>query len=81
MKAAGMIIIMGILCYWVACTNGKPAYLTINMEHVVEGEKLLLEDKMYHTSSGHGYQVFRLKYYLSDFVLEKSDGSTFKIVP
>ncbi len=55
--------------------NNNTTFLYI--EHVVKGDKLEFEAQKYHTAVGHKYSIFTLKYYISNFVLEGTDGSTY----
>ena len=67
------------LLWFNGCKSEQSRTLYINIDHVVQGEKLVFEDKVYSTAAGHDFKVFRLKYYLSDFVLEKEDGTKITI--
>ena len=57
------------------CKNNESGSLFLNIEHVVQSEKLEFEQKKYQTSAGHGYRVLRFKYYISKFALKSSNGA------
>lgn len=60
-----------------SCTKNELASIYLNIEHVVNGEELEIEERKYQTAAGHGYEVMRLKYYLSEISLDNEDGSSF----
>lgn len=62
-----------------ACNVKESGEFYINMYHVVQKENLQPEDKIYHAASGHGYKVYRLKYYLSQIILEDDKGESLSI--
>ncbi len=53
-------------------------FIKITLDHNVAGNKLELNEKWYSCAAGHKFNVIRLKYYLSNFALHKTDGSVFK---
>jgi len=62
-----------------ACNSNDSAFVYVNIAHLVKGEKLDLEETKYPTNAGHGYEVMRLKYYLSEISLENADGGFFSV--
>lgn len=56
-----------------------PGTLTIEIDHVVGTEPLVVYDAIYHTPAGDEFTVWKLKYYLSNFTLRKADGTTYKV--
>ncbi len=74
MRTLQVTVIICVLCL-TSCKDSMQGQLFINLNHVVDDEMLVFEDKMYLTAAGHGYQVFRMKYYLSNFALEDKNGA------
>ena len=52
--------------------------LTLEFEHVVGNDALALNPQQYTNANGDQFQVTTFKYYISNIVLIKADGSTFK---
>lgn len=62
------------------CKKEKdPGFVQLNFDHLVGGKELKLNDTWYNCAAGHKFQVSRLKYYTSNFVLHAKDGSTFEV--
>jgi hypothetical protein len=56
-----------------------PGFVQLNFDHLVKGQELKLNETWYDCTAGHKYQVTRLKYYTSNFILTASDGTTFEV--
>lgn len=72
-------LIWGLLlvCLLASCQQDTKSELLIELSHVVGPESLRLEDRTYHAASGHDYRIYRLKYYLSNFLLQTADGTEY----
>jgi methanobactin biosynthesis MbnP-like protein len=51
--------------------------ITLQLDHTVKEEPVEIEQIKYLCEAGHTYSVVNLKYYLSEIVLHRKDGSTF----
>lgn len=62
-----------------SCGKNKETNNTValQLEHTVAGAPLTLNSIQYQAQSGHRYSVERLKYYISNVVLYRTDGSTY----
>lgn len=66
----GLLVVSG-------CKKDKdPGLVLLNFDHMVAGKEIKLNDTWYDCAAGHKYQISRLKYYVSNFVLHANDGST-----
>lgn len=72
--------ILLILVIFSACKK-KATDGTVNLifEHVVDGEEVILNDYVYTCAAGYDFSVIRLKYYVSNFVLTRDDGTEYRL--
>ncbi len=68
-----------VFILFVGCQGKSANNLYVQLNHVVLGEALDFEQMKYKTAAGHGYEVSRLKYYISTFELKKADGSIYLV--
>jgi hypothetical protein len=72
------LILFSVLnCKKDADTTPVASSITLQLDHTVKGESVEIEQIKYLSQAGHNYSVVNLKYYLSEIVLHKKDGSTF----
>ena len=60
--------------------SAQKSSLTIKFENFVKDEAVVLNDKKYTNTSGEEFNITLLKYFVSNFRLQKSDGTEY-IVP
>ncbi len=58
--------------------NGPTAGATAKVQFTVDGTDLMFDTIRYANAAGNPYSVSRLQFYLSGFVFEASDGSTYR---
>jgi len=70
---------VAIACKKKNTTTTTPTTGTVNIkiENQIDGQNILFNSMNYTNAAGNKYSVSLLKYYISNFVLTKSDGSTF----
>jgi hypothetical protein len=56
-----------------------PGEVTLEFDHVVGANALSLDDQEYTNANGDQFKVSRFKYYLSNLILKKADGTEYKL--
>ncbi|MDH3651443.1 MAG: hypothetical protein OEQ53_17300 [Saprospiraceae bacterium] len=78
-RGGARFVVFALILLLCNCKRNTSNTTFLNIGHVVRGHKLEFEVKKYQTAVGHGYRIFRLKYYVSNFVLERGDGSIYLV--
>ncbi len=55
--------------------DSDPGLVQLSFDQTVDGKPLILNEVWYDCAAGHKFQVTRLKYYASNFVLHAKDGT------
>lgn len=89
MKKAGyIIVILGTALVLSGCkkntgTTGNPdadlAALTVEFDHIVGGQNLILNNVNYINAAGEMYTIERVQYFISNIQLAKADGSAYTV--
>jgi cytochrome c peroxidase len=66
------LLVLRLLC---ACLPASGAALQVEIAPVVAGEKLQAGSLRYRTAAGETFSITRLSYLVSDFALQRADGS------
>lgn len=72
-----LLLVLGLFSSSCKKEDSKPAF-QLSFEHEVAGQDLVMFTQWYDCAAGHKFQVHRLKYYLSNFNFQKSDGTAFQ---
>lgn len=59
-------------------TPAMPGNITLEFEHVVGGSPLVLDAQEYTNANGDQFKVSRFKYYISNIIFKKADGTEYK---
>lgn len=84
-KHISILLISTIAISLVSCkkdsvpTNDEKGALTLEFDHIVNSEPLVLETKDYQNANGDSFKVTVFKYYISNITLTKADGSSYKV--
>lgn len=70
-------LVLGISISSCKKDESRPAF-QLSFEHEVAGQDLVMFTQWYDCAVGHKFQVHRLKYYLSNFIFHKADGTEFQ---
>ncbi len=73
----GMLLIAFFSCKKKDSNVSSTGTLIVKIENQVNGQTIAMTGLNYTNAAGNQYSVSMLKYYLTNFVLTKSDGSTF----
>ena len=70
-----LVIFILSVCFF-SCDREKEPYgtLTLEIHHKIGQEELQLNERIYNNEANNQYEVARLRYLLSDFVLETDTG-------
>jgi hypothetical protein len=80
-KPLDFIFLVFAILLTVGCKKDEAGFgtITLNFDHNVGGQNLELEQLKYNSLAGHVYSVVNLRYYVSNFVLRKSDGGILNV--
>ncbi len=75
-KLIGLSVLVILLI--TACKEDpEPGTINFNITHKVDGQTMELNNMIYLSPAGHPFEVKRLKYYLSNFSLHNTNGTTY----
>lgn len=70
---------VALVCTAPGCGDDPAApatgHVTLHFDHEVDGDSLVLNQRRYANTAGNAYSVVRLRYFVSDVVLHRSDGA------
>lgn len=73
-----LIALFAAILIALSCNKDEKAgSVTLNFDHEVAGEALVLNQFQYVSQAGHPYSVINLRYYVSDFTLVRDNGETY----
>ena len=75
--------IVGLLFFLLSCNKNeslqKHGKLELDFLHEVNGQVLVMNDQTFTNAAGNEFRVEKVKYYVSNIELHKTDGSVFRI--
>ncbi|HAW52143.1 MAG TPA: hypothetical protein DCX54_07430 [Flavobacteriales bacterium] len=83
MKKYALLLLLPSFIFQIGCTKEEDdptptvatiPYFTINLSHVVSGEPMVFNQRIYQTPANNPYEVRHLEYFISDFKLKNQTG-------
>ncbi len=73
-----LIVGIGLVITLSSCQKDpEKSIISIQLDHTVKGENVQIEQLQYLSEAGHTYSVVNLKYYISNIVLHRKDGTIY----
>lgn len=77
-RLGGLALALG--CVFAGCGDDPAApttgSVTVHFDHEVDGDSLVFHARRYTNAAGNNYSVVRLRYFVSDITLHRTDGGT-----
>ncbi len=77
MKKIIGLAVLAVLLMTACKEDPDPGTIVFNFEHKIGDQALELDNMIYISPAGHPFEVARLKYYVSNFSLHNTDGTSY----